>query len=105
MRLRKVGCLCCSVLRLSHSQAALQETQEKVDKHLERIDELEQTLFELQGEIGGGSGETGLESSERLGRPSHCACMGHQQVRTVLQCRLMLFLNVPINSKSRPIIS
>ncbi len=38
----------------THHCPALQEAQVEVEKYLERIDELEQTLFDLQGEIGGG---------------------------------------------------
>ena len=33
---------------------ALQEAETESEKQLERIEELEQTLFELQGEIGAG---------------------------------------------------
>ena len=54
MKRSKVGCLGYSLFRLSHICPALEEAQAEVDRHLERIDELEQTLFELQGEIGGG---------------------------------------------------
>ncbi|KZT27885.1 MAD-domain-containing protein [Neolentinus lepideus HHB14362 ss-1] len=36
------------------AEKALQEAEAANEKHLEKIDELEQTLFELQGEIGAG---------------------------------------------------
>lgn len=34
--------------------SALREVQSSAEKHAEKVEELEQTLFELQGEIGGG---------------------------------------------------
>ncbi len=34
--------------------AELKDVEEETEKHLEKIDELEQTLFELRGEIGAG---------------------------------------------------
>lgn len=37
-----------------HSLSALKDTTSEAEKQLEQIDKLEQTLFELQGEIGGG---------------------------------------------------
>lgn len=40
--------------QLTHSLAALAEAEAEAEKHLEQIDKLEQTLFELQGEIGAG---------------------------------------------------
>ncbi|RPD52551.1 MAD-domain-containing protein [Lentinus tigrinus ALCF2SS1-7] len=36
------------------AQKELKEAEEETEKHLEQIDELEQTLFELRGEIGAG---------------------------------------------------
>ncbi len=41
-------------LILSHSCVELKEAEEQTEKHLEQIEELEQTLFELRGEIGAG---------------------------------------------------
>ncbi len=38
----------------SHSPSALGEAEVETEKHLEKIEELEQTLFDLRGEIGGG---------------------------------------------------
>lgn len=36
------------------ARSALEDAQAEIEKHLEKIEELEQALFELQGEIGGG---------------------------------------------------